>query len=60
MRNLRALEQRIDRNMDQPGPRGGERHQASQFALGSPARNPRSGLPNFAKEPTGQAGDTIP
>jgi hypothetical protein len=36
MRDLRALQQRVDRHMDQPGPRRGQRHQAGQLALGRP------------------------
>ena len=39
MRNLRRLEQRIDRHMDQPRTRCGERHQAGGAGLRAPARN---------------------
>ena len=39
-RDLRPLQQRIDRHMDQPGAGAGERQQAGHPVLGQPARDP--------------------
>ncbi len=40
VRDLRALEQRVDRNMHQPRPRARQREQARGARLGQPARDP--------------------
>ena len=43
MRDLRCLQQRIDRHMDQPAARRGERHQAGSARLCAPARHTVAG-----------------
>ena len=42
MCHLRSLQQRVDRDMHQPRPRGCQRQQAGQLALRRPARYPRA------------------
>ena len=58
MRDLRALEHRVDRHVDQPGTRRGQRQQAGQLALGGPARDPRARFRNLRFQPARQPTDT--
>ena len=51
MRDLRAFERRIDRHMDQPGARRGERHHAGQPRLGQPGRDAVTGLEPLPAQP---------
>ena len=58
MRHLGALEQRVDRHMDEARPRCGEWQQTGQFALGRPAGDAGTILGHLRLQPTGERGDT--
>ena len=56
VRDLAALEQRVDGHMDEPGPRRRKRHQAGQPTLRRPASHPRS-LLDTPRQPARQPRD---